>query len=63
MSVVNREGATLGAVVGFLESGAHPIVRVTGAAGFERLIPWVAQYVIGVDAAARRIDVDWPLEF
>ena len=63
MSVVNREGATLGAVAGFLESGAHPIVRVTGAAGFERLIPWVAQYVIGVDVADRRIDVDWPLEF
>ena len=63
MSVVNREGATLGAVVGFLESGAHPIVRVTGAAGAERLIPWVAQYVIVVDVAARRIDVDWPLEF
>jgi 16S rRNA processing protein RimM len=63
MTVVNREGATLGAVVGFVDSGAHPIVRVAGAAGVERLIPWVPPYVIGVDVAARRIDVDWPLDY
>jgi 16S rRNA processing protein RimM len=63
MTVVNREGATLGAVIGFAESGAHPIVRVAGAEGVERLIPWVPQYVNGVDVAARRIDVDWPVDY
>ncbi|MGE5170756.1 MAG: ribosome maturation factor RimM [Rudaea sp.] len=63
MAVVNREGAMLGAVAGFADSGAHPIVRVAGPAGVERLIPWVPQYVSGVDVAARRIDVDWPLDY
>jgi 16S rRNA processing protein RimM len=63
MTVVNRAGETLGAVAGFVESGAHPIVRVVDAAGLERLIPWVAQFVLQVDVAARRIDVDWAQDY
>jgi 16S rRNA processing protein RimM len=62
MAVVNRDGATLGALREFIESGAHPIARVMGDDARERLIPWVAQYIDGVDANARRIDVDWPLD-
>ena len=39
-------------VVEFVESGAHPILRVARATtDSERLIPWVAQYV---DASMRR---------
>jgi 16S rRNA processing protein RimM len=60
MAVVNRNGETLGVVTEFTESGAHPILRIAGGAGRERLIPWVPQFIDGVDAAARRIDVDWP---
>ena len=63
MTVVNRDGEVLGAVVDFVESGAHPIVRVAGQDGGERLIPWVAQYIDRVDVAARRIDVDWPADY
>ena len=63
MGVVNREGIALGRVTGFVESGAHPIVRVEDDGGIERLIPWVAPHIDGVDAAAGRIDVDWPAEY
>jgi 16S rRNA processing protein RimM len=62
MAVMNREDVVLGTVTGFVESGAHSIARVV-ADGVERLIPWVAQYIDGVDVPARRIDVDWPAEF
>jgi 16S rRNA processing protein RimM len=60
--VVNREGVELGLLQDFVESGAHPIARVVDAAGVERLIPWVDAYIDGVDAAERRMDVDWPAE-
>jgi 16S rRNA processing protein RimM len=62
MAVVNRDGARLGRLQGFVESGAHAIARVVGDAGEERLIPWVAHYIDGVDVAGRRVDVDWPLD-
>jgi 16S rRNA processing protein RimM len=63
MAVVNRAGERLGDVVGFLDSGAHPIVRVARAGAPERLIPWVARHVDRVDTQARRIDVDWAEDF
>lgn len=63
MMVVNREGIALGRVAGFVESGAHPIVRIAADGGIERLIPWVASHIDGIDVAARRIDVDWPAEY
>ena len=63
MTVVNRAGELLGSVAGFVESGAHPIVRVAAADGSERLIPWVPQFVERVDAAAHRIDVDWAPDY
>lgn len=61
-AVVNREGIALGALREFVESGAHPIARVVAGDGVERLIPWVAQYIDGVDTTARRVDVDWPAD-
>ena len=63
MTVVNRSGEVLGPVSDFVESGAHPILRIARESGGERLIPWVAQYVDGVDVAARRIEVDWPADY
>ena len=45
MAVVNRGGDILGTVVDFVESGAHPIVRVARAEGGERLIPWIEQFI------------------
>jgi len=62
LTVVNRAGEVLGSVVDFVASGAHPIVRVKGEHG-ERLIPWIDQYIDRVDVVARRVDVDWPLDY
>lgn len=62
MVVVNRDGATLGRLHDFVESGAHPIARVIGGDGAPRLIPWVARYVDSVDVGAGRINVDWPVD-
>jgi len=27
------------------------------------LIPWIDQYIDRVDVVARRVDVDWPLDY
>jgi 16S rRNA processing protein RimM len=61
--VVNRQGVTLGKVAEVLAHGAHPLLRVSGATGPERLIPYVAAIVLRVDLDARRIDVDWGEDF
>ncbi len=67
LAVVNREEQPLGTVVGLLDTGAHSVLRVLpeGSQGEadERLIPFVAQYIDDVDLAARRIRVDWGLDY
>jgi len=62
LDVVNREGVTLGRVIGLMDNGAHAILRVQDGAAPERLIPWVPAFIDGVDLEARRIDVDWPAD-
>ena len=61
LNVVNRDAASLGQVVGLLETGPHCVLRVQapteGAA--EVLIPFVDAYVDAVDLPTRRITVDW----
>jgi 16S rRNA processing protein RimM len=62
--VVNRRGVDLGCVRGMRNNGAHDVLEVerTGQdaqAPPELLIPVVAAYVDAIDAANRRIDVDW----
>ena len=82
--VVNRDGQTLGRVVGLIETGVHSVLRVMtephtanpvdakpgqsahaedAAAPAERLIPFVDAYVDKTDLKARRIDVDWGLDY
>ena len=69
LEVVNRDGVVLGEVVGLIDTGPHSVLRVApagageGAAAEERLIPFVSAYVDTVDLAARRIVVDWGLDF
>jgi 16S rRNA processing protein RimM len=65
LMVVNRQGATLGRVVGHIDSAAHPVLRVReeAAASGERLIPWVPAYVDTVDLDAARVVVDWPADY
>ncbi len=63
--VVNREGQPLGKVLGLIDTGVHSVLRVmrAGLDDSERLIPFVAAYVDSVDLSARRILVDWGLDF
>ena len=67
LSVVNREDQALGTVVGLMDTGAHSVLRVMPEGGQgdvdERLIPFVAQYIDDVSLEARRIRVDWGLDF
>lgn len=75
LEVVNREGVVLGTVAGLLDNGAQAVLRVgpqavaAGAAApahasaVERMIPFVSAYVDDVDLAARRIRVDWGLDY
>jgi 16S rRNA processing protein RimM len=77
LSVTNREGVTLGDVVGLIDTGPHCVLRIQPAsaqaapgaeapaepAADERLIPFVEAYVDSVDIPGRRIVVDWGLDF
>ena len=70
LAVVNRAGDRLGDVVGLIDTGPHSVLRVAppgsgdaAVAADERLIPFVSAYVDTVDLAARRIVVDWGLDF
>jgi 16S rRNA processing protein RimM len=69
--VVNRTGDLLGRVTALIDTGPHSVlcVRRTDAgpdesdSSAERLIPFVSAYVDRVDTAARRIEVDWGLDY
>jgi 16S rRNA processing protein RimM len=63
LSVVNRQGDALGTVSGLLDTGPHSVLQVTSTDGVERLVPFVAAYVDDVSLPARRITVDWGLNF
>jgi 16S rRNA processing protein RimM len=67
LAVVNRAGASLGCVTGLLETGAHPVLRVTreavGVGAGERLIPLTPVHVDAIDFELRRIVVDWQLDY
>lgn len=68
---VNLQGDALGEVVGLMDNGAHQILRVqyvevdaNGASkNAERLIPFVGNFVNDVNVAAKKIVVDWGLDF
>jgi 16S rRNA processing protein RimM len=64
LQVCNRDGALLGEVAGLLDNGAQSVLQVrSGPDVPERLIPFVSAYIDRVDLAARRIDVDWGLDY
>ena len=71
LDVTNREGETLGSVVGLIDTGPHSVLRVAPAvlpAGVsaqeaERLIPFVGAYVDTVSLEKRLITVDWGLDY
>ena len=62
LEVINEAAETLGTVRGLLSTGAHDVLQVQdgeGKGAVERLIPFVAAYVLDVDLATRRIRVSW----
>lgn len=71
LAVFNRDAVCLGEVVDLLDTGAHSVLRVRApavatdapAGAVERLIPFVAAYIDSVDLPARRIRVDWGLDY
>ncbi len=69
LAVVNRQGESLGIVVGLLDTGPHSVLRVAPAGlteatpEAERLIPFVSAYVDDVSLPLKRITVDWGLDY
>ncbi len=65
LAVVNREGVELGKVSSLMETGAHDVLVVKGEKEISKktLIPFVEVYVLKVDLAQGRIEVDWGLDY
>jgi 16S rRNA processing protein RimM len=70
LAVENLQGESLGAVIDLMDNGAHPILRVAAPAipdtekkPQELLIPFVDQFVKTVDQTAKKITVDWGLDY
>ncbi len=68
LEVENLQGERLGLVRDLMDNGAHPILRVSPEAtdpgiAQEMLIPFVDQFVKTVDRTAKKITVDWGLDY
>lgn len=66
LDVVNREGVALGRVKELLSTGPQTVLVIEyeeGGKALERMVPFVAAYVDGVDLPARRINVDWQTDY
>jgi 16S rRNA processing protein RimM len=71
LGVVNRQGESLGNVVGLIDTGPHSVIRVVPdllpagatAQASERLIPFVGAYVDRVSLEEHLITVDWGLDY
>ncbi len=61
--VINLKNEELGEVVGFLETGANDVLRVTGKRKKEILIPFIQQVIIKVDVEQSQIIVDWGIDY
>ena len=66
LTVINREGLELGTVKELLSTGPQTVLvmdHVVEGKVQERMIPFVAAFVDGVDLPTRRITVDWQPEY
>ena len=71
LTVENLQGEALGQVTDMMHNGAQSILRIAPVAheaadetaAPERLIPFVEQFVKTVDQSARKITVDWGLDY
>ena len=58
-AVEDEEGRALGTVQGVFWNGAHDVATVVDPEGVERLVPVVGDFILAVDAPARRMRVRW----
>jgi 16S rRNA processing protein RimM len=58
-AVEGEDGRPLGVVRGTLWNGAQDVATIEGPDGRERLIPLVPDFVVNVDAPARKMQVRW----
>jgi len=66
LSVVNREGATLGTVRELLATGPQTTLVLAAESdgkAVERMVPFVSAFVDKVDLAGRLITVDWQPDY
>jgi 16S rRNA processing protein RimM len=70
LAVENLQREHLGQVSNLMDNGAHPILRVEAIdpTGIEKpqreiLIPFVDQFIKAVDQAAKKITVDWGMDY
>ena len=73
LDVVNLQGESLGVVADMMSNGPQSILRIAApvsaepgdaeSAAQERLIPFVDQFIITVDKEAKKITVDWGLDY
>lgn len=63
LDVVNGQDQWLGRVLGLIETPANDVLRVGDGVAAERLLPFVDAVVRDVDMAARRVRVDWGLDW
>lgn len=63
LTVVNRQGETLGTVFDLLDTGPHCVLRLKAEDNTERMIPFVSAYIDSVSLADRRIVADWGLDY
>lgn len=57
-TVLDPDGAPLGAVVAIDDHPAHPVMRLSDA-GRERLVPLVPELIRSIDLEARTVVADW----
>jgi len=66
LTVVNREGVTLGEVTDLMSTGPQTVLVVHAQVDdktLECLIPFVAVFIDAVDLNAKRITVDWQADY
>ena len=69
LSVLNREGLSLGSVTELLSTGPQTVLVIhqanldDPAKPIERMIPFVSAYIDRVDIAAKQIWVDWQADY
>jgi 16S rRNA processing protein RimM len=69
LDVVNLQGEALGKVADLMHNGAQSILRITPVPDAavveapERLVPFVDQFVKQVDLPAKKITLDWGLDY